>query len=394
MEWKLRTVTLSHFIDQHQQLDHSFFTLACSSMQHAASSSTNPPSTLTNSIADTKVESASLDELTPLASNLLEAIVDLEDLRSLSRARVVHYFQGFFECAEHQLPQQWISSIDSKLNSIGIDMSTSLRPNRVDDARQLVEVEMNAMLSNFERVMHLAPKDAAFIHDARLSESRREALFMWREPVRFVMRTKYSWAVPSSNALELIVSLYHQQRQRQLQVGSNPSATTMIEMGAGTGYWAHLLRLRGVSSFDVFDHLPPRAGEFCNTYQPFATCWTRVDRASPSILDCYDNEAAILLLVWPPKPYKTHGDGDDEDGDAADGDRDMALSSIEHFRGELVVYCGELFGDTQCGNDLWGFTSSAAFQIRLASLFDCVMQVPIPTWPGTPSTRGRDARRQ
>jgi hypothetical protein len=70
----------------------------------------------------------------------------------------------------------------------------------------------------------------------------------------------------------------------------------IVEMGAGTGYWAYRLRAGGVDVL-AFDHAPPD-GERENRYHPPTATWTDVVAADQSILTAHSDRA--LFLCWPP----------------------------------------------------------------------------------------------
>jgi hypothetical protein len=70
----------------------------------------------------------------------------------------------------------------------------------------------------------------------------------------------------------------------------------LVEMGAGTGYWAYRLRALGVDIV-AFDQAPPD-GARPNRYHTTTATWTQVVAADHTILTRYSDRA--LLLCWPP----------------------------------------------------------------------------------------------
>jgi hypothetical protein len=70
----------------------------------------------------------------------------------------------------------------------------------------------------------------------------------------------------------------------------------LVEMGAGTGYWAYRLRALGVDVV-AFDQAPPD-GDRDNRYHTRTPTWTEVIAGNHTILTRYSNRA--LLLCWPP----------------------------------------------------------------------------------------------
>ncbi|MBS1805580.1 MAG: hypothetical protein JST28_19625 [Acidobacteria bacterium] len=49
----------------------------------------------------------------------------------------------------------------------------------------------------------------------------------------------------------------------------------IVEIGAGTGYWASLMRLGGVDIL-CYDKNPPGHPDFANHFHENAKCWTEV----------------------------------------------------------------------------------------------------------------------
>jgi len=64
--------------------------------------------------------------------------------------------------------------------------------------------------------------------------------------------------------------------------------------GRGTGYWAYLLRNRGVD-IAAYDLAPPDQGPNAYRFEP--RTWTEVQTGGVEILDQYADRA--LLLCWP-----------------------------------------------------------------------------------------------
>jgi len=70
----------------------------------------------------------------------------------------------------------------------------------------------------------------------------------------------------------------------------------LVEMGAGTGYWAQRLRSIGVD-IAAFDQAPVD-GERTNRYHPRARPWTHVGQGDQTVLPGYADRS--LFLCWPP----------------------------------------------------------------------------------------------
>ena len=115
---------------------------------------------------------------------------------------------------------------------------------------------------------------------------------------------QYAWAVPSKEALDIIAKY-----------------APIVEMGAGTGYWAALLQARDVN-VTAMDIAPP-GGSQENDYKHSVT-YTHVHKGEPADLARFKKHA--LFLCWP--PYATP----------------MAYECLMAFKGDTVIYVGEGFG--------------------------------------------------
>ena len=139
---------------------------------------------------------------------------------------------------------------------------------------------------------------------------------------------KYAWAVPSDEALELI---------------KKHSPEGLVEIGAGTGYWAHLLEKIDVdvSAFDIApgDNFHAKG------------LWTHVEEGTHEVLTSFKKET--LFLCWP--PY----------------DEPMAYDCLKSYQGEKFIYVGELAG---------GCTGCDRFSNLLNEEWDLIEQLEIPNW--------------
>jgi hypothetical protein len=162
---------------------------------------------------------------------------------------------------------------------------------------------------------------------------------------------RYAWAIPTRSALDVIAKY-----------------GPLVEMGAGTGYWAYELLKRGVT-IEPYDKYPPDGGDWSeaeieeyyggkhpnkNWYHRGETPWTTVLQGTPDILKSYDPQWN-LFLCWP--PY------DDE----------MAAYALGYHRGEFICYVGESEG---------GCNGDRLFWRLINRLYDEVETETIPQWPG------------
>ena len=142
----------------------------------------------------------------------------------------------------------------------------------------------------------------------------------WLQFKADVART-YAWAVPTREAIEAIAR----------------RAPRIVEVGAGSGYWAWLLAQAGVDVVAI-DPAPPVAP------------WYPVQLGTE--LDVAWHADRTLFLCWP--PWAT----------------DMAFNTLSIHRGDQVVYVGEWHG----GN------AEPKFFSLLEREYEQVERVEIPQW--------------
>lgn len=147
---------------------------------------------------------------------------------------------------------------------------------------------------------------------------------------RKTLRKKYSYAIPNSKALKAICLL-----------------SPIIEIGAGSGYWASLIHQRkaSISAYDVAPSKNPY--RFSHTHFP-------VLQHSDCVLP-HTPPSYTLLLCWP--PYNSP----------------MAAVALSQFTGTSLVYIGEAQG---------GCTGNDQFHECLAREWRLTQRIPIPQWPG------------
>jgi len=145
----------------------------------------------------------------------------------------------------------------------------------------------------------------------------------------------YSWAIPSHNAL-LSFSFFMESLGKK----------RIIEIGAGRGYWAHLINQMGIN-IKAFDN--HSWGYKDNQFFP-------VKKGDCSVLANKDRSKDALFLVWP--PYR----------------RSMAADCLNIFEdngGELLFYVGE--GEYGCNANSEFFNILDNGWTELKSIF-------IPQW--------------
>jgi hypothetical protein len=90
---------------------------------------------------------------------------------------------------------------------------------------------------------------------------------------------RYAYVVPDERSLSALAEL-----------------APIVELGAGTGYWAYRLRARGVDIV-AYDQAPPD-GERTNRYHAATPTWSTVLAGDQAILA--EHADRTLFLCWPP----------------------------------------------------------------------------------------------
>jgi len=145
------------------------------------------------------------------------------------------------------------------------------------------------------------------------------------------MVRRFAWAIPNDRAIDTLL------RQGPL-----------VEVGAGKGYWAHLVRKAG-GDIVAYDAAPHHANDWCGD----GAVWTDVHVGGPEMAQRHSDRA--LLLVWP--PYN----------------EPMATDTLLAYGGRTVVYVGESPG---------GCTGDDDFHELLRGWGNVVSNVDIPRWGG------------
>ena len=135
---------------------------------------------------------------------------------------------------------------------------------------------------------------------------------------------RFAWAIPAEPALQALARY-----------------APLVECGAGSGYWAALLRARGVDVL-AFDIRPPKKA------------WTEVSRAD-SVAAARRQGDRTLVLCWP--PY-------DDDG--------ASFAALRAYRGDVLIHIGERDE---------GATGTVRFHRELALNWTLAEEVALPNWP-------------
>lgn len=159
-----------------------------------------------------------------------------------------------------------------------------------------------------------------------------EELRVEMEPFRLrrELCKEYAWAIPTDEALDAIAQY---------------SPQGLVEIGAGTGYWAGLLRKRGLFVV-AYDSSP-----YDNIHADAK--WSAVETGGPEKAALWPQ--LTLFLCWP--PY----------------DDPMAALCLNAYAGDTLIYIGE--GDSGC-------TGDETFHKELEAKWEEIGDISLPQWEG------------
>lgn len=116
---------------------------------------------------------------------------------------------------------------------------------------------------------------------------------------RYQLRRRYAWAIPTDEAISLLLA-----------------CSPLVEIGAGTGYWASLVAAAG-GEIRAFDNAPPylRPNRWCDD-----TLFHPVAEGGVEMAAFHSDHS--LFLCWPPLGS-------------------FAADLLDHYRGNQLLYVGE-----------------------------------------------------
>jgi len=168
-----------------------------------------------------------------------------------------------------------------------------------------------------------------------------------------MLAQRYAYVVPSEPALAMLSEL-----------------GPLIEIGAGTGYWARQLRSRGVDVV-ALDQAPVD-GERTNRYHPASLPWTLVEQGDQTALPGHADRG--LFLCWPPL-FSSLGD------------------CLTYYCGDTVAYIGDGGCRTTSVDQLdEAFTKVATAPVRALDPHPGI-RPQLTIWKRTPALRDRRSTR-
>ena len=251
------------------------------------------------------------------------------------------------------LSQDWGLQEDSKLVSpLSVQIHNPLHRlwksrfyetiNRVWATRIAEHIVDETLANSRTRKDHMKPEFA--LHET-LAHTK---IASWRDTVRDFPASLYSYATPTPKAIALIKHVVYREKRNN---------DVLVEVGAGTGYWAAILR--SVLETNDTDHLDviamdiaPTSTTTYNEYHGHVPCFTPVVDIDNAVY----RRTRFLFLCYP-----TPG-------------TDMAYSILRSFsesgREKVFFHVGE-----------WaGLTGDHRFESFLRTHFECIESLVLPSW--------------
>ena len=188
----------------------------------------------------------------------------------------------------------------------------------------LINPYYDELKRNVKRSRHYHTGTEEFVTYSRFGENFRE--------FRRSYVIKYAWAIPTEEAIRAIAKF---------------SNNKIVEIGAGTGYWAWLLQQVGVTVHAYDKYLENNPYKHEHTY-------TELKKGGHNTLRKYNHEWT-LFLCWPPF------------------DDPMASRCLRRFTGRKFIYIGE---------SEYGCTGDNRFHEALDKWWNRIDEINIPQWNG------------
>jgi hypothetical protein len=252
--------------------------------------------------------------------------------------------QSGFPDTAHSVGSDRVGNVGSrtKAKEVRRELSNPLLDQQLDFLDKLTVIERGSFFSS------------------ELDPDRRAELWMVQADLGEDLVNSFSWATPDDRALRILRHF-----------------SPIIEIGCGAqAYWCSMMRQSGI---DVIGYdLEPRTGGTINKLSVPRSQFQAL-QGGAEVLRLPEHATRTLFLCYP--------DENETKAESINGSKDsapssLALSCLEHYRGDYVIHVGELFNDTTLAMEQapWGRSSSPEFQQQLASQYHCLLRVGLPSW--------------
>lgn len=148
----------------------------------------------------------------------------------------------------------------------------------------------------------------------------------------------YAYATPNDDALTML---------KEYQ--------PLVEIGAGTGFWASLLLERGIA-ITSYDKAPPQDKKCkkLNEFHANANTFSLIKTGGPDTLSSQSEHHNLFLCYPPPNDP-------------------MARNCLKYFKGKFIIHVGEYAGDT----------ADRSFESELHKGYQLVKRIDLPNWCNT-----------
>eukprot|EP00873_Tetraselmis_striata_P044700 jgi/Tetstr1/464964/TSEL_009698.t1 len=134
------------------------------------------------------------------------------------------------------------------------------------------------------------PEEMAILFTAQVSDERRAELFQLMAEQGEPLRGKYAWAIPDQRAIRIIANF-----------------SPLVEIGAGKGYWAMLLRQAGADVLALDITGSSRKKGAAPGKKGLQGQWSEVRKGGPKVLQTVETLGRTLFLCYPDEYEHTCG---------------------------------------------------------------------------------------
>ncbi len=222
------------------------------------------------------------------------------------------YFYSGLEERQHKCPSVPGWSVPNQMGFI--EANREAKVNVLWELRNsMMQAQTEAVLNNPKKrycTFRVSPESANDAEAACKSESIPSDA-----PLSYLkwFGGNYAWSIPTPEICTYLSSLTGQEQR------------PVVEIGAGLGYWARVMRDRGVTWY-AYD-------KYVEGYSKEKRLWTTVVEGGPEKLHAHDSPDTILFIGYPPQRGML-GYG-------------MDVECIRNFKGRDIIYVGEELSENE-----------------------------------------------